>query len=145
MEEPASLNKPTPPGDPMPHGRLTVQLLAMPRDTNANGDIFGGWVVSQMDIACGITARDTATGRVVTVAIEAMTFISPVKVGDLLCVYTSLERIGRSSMTIHVEAWAQRFLTRAKEKVTDARFTFVAIDDCGRPRTVMRQEVAELS
>ena len=140
------MDEATPAGDAKPRGRLTVQLLAMPRDTNANGNIFGGWVVSQMDIACGITARDTATGRVVTVAIDAMTFISPVKVGDLLCVYTSLERIGRSSMAIHVEAWARRFLTRAEEKVTDARFTFVAIDDFGRPRPVQqRQDVKAAS
>ena len=128
-----------------PHGRLTVQLLALPADTNANGDIFGGWVVSQMDIACGIAARDTAKGRAVTVAIDAMTFIRPVRVGDVLCVYTALERIGRTSMTIHVEAWAQRFLTRAEEKVTDARFTFVAIDDLGRPRPVMREDAKALS
>ena len=135
----------TPAGDPEPRGRLTVQLLAMPRDTNANGDIFGGWVLSQMDIACGITARDASQGRAVTVAIDAMTFIRPVKVGDVLCVYTALERIGRSSMTIHVEAWAQRFHTRAEQKVTDARFTFVAIDDSGRPRTVVRQDVKSVS
>jgi acyl-CoA thioesterase YciA len=118
-----------------------MQLIAMPRDTNANGDIFGGWVVSQMDIACGITAVDAAQGSVVTVAIEAMTFISPVKVGDVLCVYTALERMGRTSMTIHVEAWAQRFRTHVREKVTDATFTFVAIDDSGRPRPVLRQDV----
>ena len=129
--------KPTPAGDAKTRGRLTAQLIAMPRDTNANGDIFGGWVVSQMDIAGGITARDAAKGRAVTVAIEAMSFIRPVKVGDLLCVYASLERIGRTSMTIHVEAWVQRFLTLREEKVTNATFTFVAIDDSGRPRPVM--------
>ncbi|MBV8401392.1 MAG: acyl-CoA thioesterase [Acetobacteraceae bacterium] len=123
--------------DGKPRGGLTVQVLAMPRDTNANGDVFGGWVVSQMDTACGIAARDIAQGRVATVAIDAMTFIRPVKVGDLLCVYTALERIGRTSMRIHVEAWAQRFLSRSQEKVTDATFTFVAIDGSGRPRPVL--------
>ena len=139
------MNESTPAGDAKPRGRLTVQLLAMPSDTNANGDIFGGWVVSQMDIACGITARDTSQGRAVTVAIDAMTFIRPVKVGDVLCVYTALGRIGRTSMAIHVEAWVQRFLTRAEEKVTDAIFTFVAIDDSGRPRPVLRQDVKAVS
>lgn len=135
------MNRPTPAGDGEPCGKLTVQLVAMPRDTNANGDIFGGWVVSQMDIACGVAARDIAQGRAVTVAIDAMTFISPVKVGDVLCVYTALERIGRTSMKIHVQAWAQRFLAHRQEKVTDATFTFVAIDDAGRPRPVLHQDV----
>ena len=130
--------------DGKPSGRLTVQVLAMPADTNANGDIFGGWVVSQMDIASGITARDTSQGRAATVAIDSMTFIRPVKVGDILCVYTALERIGRTSMTIHVEAWAKRFFNNAEEKVTDAIFTFVAIGDSGRPRPV-RQDMKVLS
>jgi len=140
VKNPAPMNKPTAASDAKPRGRLTVQLLAMPADTNANGDIFGGWVVSQMDIACGIAARDASQGRAVTVAIDAMTFIRPVRVGDVLCVYTALERIGRTSMAIHVEAWVQRFLTHAQEKVTDARFTFVAIDDAGRPRPALHDD-----
>ena len=78
-----------------PHGELTVRLLAMPADTNANGDIFGGWVLSQMDLACGIAASERAEGRVATIAVDAMTFIRPVKVGDVLCVYTSVDRVGR--------------------------------------------------
>jgi acyl-CoA thioesterase YciA len=119
-----------------PHGDLTVRLMAMPADTNANGDIFGGWVLSQMDQAGGIAAVERAKGRVVTIAVEAMTFIRPVKVGDVLCVYTSLDRVGRTSMKIHVEAWARRFITHVREKVTDADFTFVAIDENGRPRPV---------
>ena len=119
-----------------PHGELTVRLAAMPADTNANGDIFGGWVLSQMDQAGGIAAVERAQGRVVTIAVEAMTFIRPVKVGDVLCVYTSLDHVGRTSMKIHVEAWARRFHTHEREKVTDAHFTFVAIDDSGRPRPV---------
>ncbi len=92
-----------------PHGELTVRLIAMPADTNANGDIFGGWVLSQMDQAGGIAAVERAQGRVVTIAVEAMTFIRPVKVGDVLCVYTSVDRVGRTSMKIHIEAWARRF------------------------------------
>ena len=119
-----------------PRGELTVRLVAMPRDTNANGDIFGGWVLSQMDVAGGIAAVEAAEGRVVTVAIEAMHFIRPVKVGDVLCVYTEVDHIGRTSLKIHVEAWARRFRSHHREKVTDATFTFVAIGDDGRPRPV---------
>ncbi len=119
-----------------PRGELTVRLVAMPSDTNANGDIFGGWVLSQMDQAGGIAAHERAQGRVATVAVDGMKFIRPVKVGDVLCVYTSVERVGRTSMTVQVEAWARRFHTRLREKVTDAHFTFVAIDENGRPRPV---------
>jgi acyl-CoA thioesterase YciA len=119
-----------------PRGELTVRTIAMPADTNANGDIFGGWVMSRMDQAGGIAGVERAQGRVVTVAVDAMTFIRPVKVGDVLCVYTEVESAGRSSMKIHVEAWARRFTSRLREKVTDATFTFVAIDEAGRPRPV---------
>ena len=125
---------PTPP--PEPRGELTVRTIAMPADTNAKGDIFGGWVLSQMDLAGGIAGVERALGRVVTIAVEAMTFIRPVKVGDVLCVYTSVDYIGRTSMKIHIEAWARRFTSHAREKVTDAVFTFVAVDDAGRPRPV---------
>ena len=119
-----------------PRGELTVRLTAMPADTNANGDIFGGWVLSQMDQAGGIAAVERAEGRVATIAVDAMTFIRPVKVGDVLCVYTKVDRVGRTSMKIHIEAWARRFHSRVREKVTDANFTFVAIDENGRPRPV---------
>jgi acyl-CoA thioesterase YciA len=119
-----------------PQGDLTVRLIAMPADTNANGDIFGGWVLSQMDQAGGIAAVERAQGRVVTIAVDAMTFIRPVKVGDVLCVYTHVEHVGRTSMKIHIEAWARRFRTHTREKVTVAKFTFVAIDETGRPRPI---------
>ena len=119
-----------------PRGELTVRLIAMPSDTNANGDIFGGWVLSQMDQAGGIAAAEKAQGRVVTIAIEAMKFIRPVRVGDVLCVYTAIDHVGRTSLKIHVEAWARRFHTHHREKVTVGTFTFVAIDDDGRPRPV---------
>jgi acyl-CoA thioesterase YciA len=122
--------------DEEPRGELTVRLIAMPSDTNANGDIFGGWVLSQMDQAGGIAAVEKAQGRVVTIAIEAMTFIRPVKVGDVLCVYTVVDQVGRTSIKIHIEAWAQRFRTHHREKVTDGTFTFVAVDETGRPRSV---------
>ena len=117
-------------------GELIIRVVAMPADTNANGDIFGGWVLSRMDQAGGVAAVDRAQGRVVTVAIEAMTFVKPVRVGDVLCVYTSVQGVGRTSMKIHVEAWARRFRTDVREKVTVGAFTFVAIDDEGRPRLV---------
>ena len=103
--------------DDQPHGDLTVRLIAMPADTNANGDIFGGWVLSQMDQAGGIAAVERAQGRVVTIAVEAMTFIRPVKVGDVLCVYTSVEKVGRTSMKIHIEAWARRFRTHSDARI----------------------------
>ncbi len=119
-----------------PRGELTVRTIAMPADTNANGDIFGGWVMSQMDQAGGIAGVERAQGRVVTVAVDGMTFIRPVRIGDVLCVYTRIERVGRTSMKIGIEAWARRFTTRRREKVTEATFTFVAIGDDGRPRAV---------
>jgi acyl-CoA thioesterase YciA len=119
-----------------PRGVLTVRVSAMPADTNANGDIFGGWVLSRMDQAGGIAAVERAQGRVVTIALDAMTFIRPVRVGDVLEVYTEVESIGRTSMKVHVEAWARRFRVTVHEKVTDATFTFVAIGDDGRPRPI---------
>ena len=121
-----------------PRGALTVRIGAMPADTNANGDIFGGWVLSRMDQAGGIAGVERARGRVVTIAIEAMTFIRPVWVGDVLEVYTEVTSIGRTSMKIHIEAWARRFRTEIHEKVTEADFTFVAIDDNGKPRPIPR-------
>ncbi|MGB9366644.1 MAG: acyl-CoA thioesterase [Xanthobacteraceae bacterium] len=121
-----------------PRGVLTVRVSAMPADTNANGDIFGGWVLSRMDQAGGIAAVERAQGRVVTIALDAMTFIRPVRVGDVLEVYTEVESIGRTSMKVHVEAWARRFRVSVHEKVTDATFTFVAIGDDGRPRPIPR-------
>jgi acyl-CoA thioesterase YciA len=123
-----------------PRGDLTVRVAAMPADTNANGDIFGGWVLSQMDVAGGIASAEYANGRVVTIAIDAMTFIRPVKVGDVLCVYTSIDKVGRTSMKVHIEAWARRRGTHDRDKVTDATFTYVAIDENGRPRSVAAGE-----
>ncbi len=122
-----------------PRGDLTVRTIAMPADTNANGDIFGGWVMSRMDQAGGIAGVERTGGRVVTVAVEAMNFLRPVKVGDVLCVYTEVKSIGRTSMRIYIEAWARRFMTKTREKVTDATFTFVAIDDDGKPRPIPSQ------
>ncbi|MDZ7905112.1 MAG: acyl-CoA thioesterase [Cypionkella sp.] len=108
----------------------------MPRDVNTNGDIFGGWVLSQMDIAAGIVAASRAQGRVATVAIDAMEFIRPVKVGDVLCIYVEVIRVGRTSMGLQIEAWVLRRGQEGREKVTKGVFTFVAIDEDGRPRPV---------
>ena len=122
-----------------PQGELTLRTLAMPRDANTNGDIFGGWVLSQMDMAAGIVAGARAHGRVATVAIDAMKVIRPVKVGDVLCIYVQLVRVGRTSMAMQIEAWVLRDRQEAREKVTEALFTFVAIDDAGKPRVVPAQ------
>ena len=119
-----------------PNGTLTIRTLAMPADTNPSGDIFGGWVMSQMDIAGAIAAVERARGRVVTVAVEAMTFIAPVKVGDVLCVYTTIERVGTTSISIGVEAWARRNRLDDRVKVTDGRFVYVALGDDGAKRAI---------
>ena len=119
-----------------PQGDPTLRTLAMPADTNVSGDIFGGWVLSQMDMAAGIVAGERAQGRVATIAVDAMKFIRPVKVGDVLCVYCHIARQGRTSMGIEVEAWVRRGRFGGREKVTEAIFTFVAIDDDGKPREV---------
>lgn len=119
-----------------PKGQLTIRTLAMPGDTNPAGDIFGGWVMSQMDIAGAIAAVERVKGRVVTVAVEAMTFIAPIKVGDVLCVYTTVERIGRTSITIGLEAWVRRNKLDDRKKVTEGRFVYVSLDDNGGKRLI---------
>lgn len=110
----------------------TLRTIAMPGDTNPSGDIFGGWVLSQLDMAAGICAGQRAQSRVVTVAIDRMQFLKPVRVGDVLGVYTTVTRTGRSSMDILVEAWVRRGRIGIREKVTSATFTFVAVDDNGK-------------
>ncbi|UVC11501.1 acyl-CoA thioesterase [Rhizobium sp. TH2] len=119
-----------------PGGELTLRTLAMPGDANAAGDIFGGWVMAQMDLAAGIRAAEIAHGRVVTVAVKEMVFEMPVKIGDTLCIYTNLERIGRSSIRLIIEVWAQRYLTPHMDKVTAATFVMVALDKEGNPTAV---------
>jgi acyl-CoA thioesterase YciA len=119
-----------------PRGTLTVRTLAMPADTNPAGDIFGGWVMSQMDIAGAIAAVERAQGRVVTVAVEAMTFIAPVKVGDILCVYTTISRVGNTSITVAIEAWARRNRLADRVKVTEGHFVYVALDEQGQKRAI---------
>lgn len=123
-----------------PTGELTLRTLAMPGDANAAGDIFGGWVMAQMDLSCGIRAAERARGRVVTAAVKEMAFALPVKIGDTLCIYTDVVKVGRTSMTLKVEAWAQRYLSHLMEKVTDAIFVMVALDQHGKPKPVPPEE-----
>ena len=119
-----------------PRGDLCTRTLAMPADTNANGDIFGGWLLSQMDIGGGVFASKITKSRTVTVAIEAMNFRKAVYVGDLVSVYANLVRVGRTSITVHLEAWVVRRKELQSILVTDGNFTYVSIDDNGRPQPV---------
>ena len=128
--------------DQGPRGELSIQTAAMPADTNANGDIFGGWLLAQMDIAGGIAARIYSQGRAVTIGVESMTFRKPVKVGDVVSCYADLVKIGSTSMTYRIEAWALRSDTFEREKVTEGVFTYVAIGADGRPRKVPRDTEA---
>jgi acyl-CoA thioesterase YciA len=121
-----------------PKGELVIRTVAMPADTNPNGDIFGGWIMSQMDIGSGILASKTAQSRVATIAVEGMSFLHPVHVGDTVACYAWLERIGRTSMTIPVEVWVQPYRRTEQTRVTHAIFTYVALDDAGRPIPVKR-------
>nr|WP_233140024.1 acyl-CoA thioesterase [Marivita geojedonensis] len=108
----------------------------MPADTNPSGDIFGGWLMSQMDLAAGNMAGRVSQGRSATVSVEAMQFLRPVKVGDEVTLYATLRKVGRTSMRIHVDAWARARYSENAEKVTDADFIFVALDESGAPRPV---------
>lgn len=117
-------------------GVLVIRTIAMPADTNPSGDIFGGWLMSQMDLAAGNMAGRVSQGRGATVSVEAMQFLRPVKVGDEVTLYASLRKVGRTSMRIHVDAWARPRYSDKAEKVTDADFVFVALDENGAPRPV---------
>jgi len=121
-----------------PKGELVIQTIAMPKDTNRNGDIFGGWLMSQMDLGSGILAAKTAQARVVTVAMEGMAFLQPVRVGDTVACYAWVEKIGRTSMTIPVEVWVMRYMTGEHLRVTQGVFIYVAVDDAGKPIPVKR-------
>lgn len=119
-----------------PRGDLASRVLAMPTDTNPKGDIFGGWIMSLMDMAGKMSATTIANGRVVTVAVDRIVFREPVRVGDVVCCYTHALRTGRTSITLSIEVWALRQGQGERVKVTDAIFTFVAIDEDGRPRPI---------
>lgn len=126
---------------PSPSGELTLQTIAMPRDTNANGDIFGGWLLSQMDLAGGVAASKVARGRTATVAIDRMSFLVPVKMGAVVSCYTEVMAVGRSSIQVRVEVWAttpraEWDANDAQTKVTEGTFVFVSIDEKGRTRPI---------
>jgi acyl-CoA thioesterase YciA len=121
-----------------PTGDVVIRTIAMPADANANGDIFGGWLVSQMDLGGAILARAAALSRVTTVAIDAMSFHRPVCVGDTVTCYAEMVKIGRTSMAIAVEAWVHRYDEKTPRQVTSGRFTYVAIDAQGKPHPVKR-------
>ncbi len=121
-----------------PEGEIEIRTMAMPADTNASGDIFGGWVVSQMDLAGSSYALKYTKGRAVTVAIDKMTFLAPVKVGDLLSCYVSLLKIGNTSIQIKIEVWVISPVDLQTRQVTEGIFTFVAVDSQGHPRPIPR-------
>jgi acyl-CoA thioesterase YciA len=123
-----------------PRGELVIRTIAMPADTNPSGDIFGGWLMSQMDLGSGIIALKTAKTRVVTVAMDGMSFHEPVRVGDRVACYAWIDKIGRTSMRIPVEVWVERYMTGERVRVTEAVFTYVAIGRDGRPVPVQRDE-----
>ncbi|HEY8996083.1 MAG TPA: acyl-CoA thioesterase [Lacunisphaera sp.] len=126
----------TPPA--APQGELVIRTIAMPANTNSNGDMFGGWMVSQMDLGGAILARNLAHSRITTVAIDAMSFLAPVYVGDIVSCHAALRKTGRTSLRIEIEAWAQRHKGGEHVLVTKGMFTYVAIDDAGRPHPVHR-------
>ena len=122
-----------------PDGMLVLRTLAMPRDTNPGGDIFGGWILSQMDIGGGLLAKEVALSRVVTVTVDKMTFVRPVHMGDTVCVYAKVVRIGNSSMDVKLEVWAKDLMEEFEEQrhiVTEGLFRYVAIDEEGHPRRI---------
>jgi acyl-CoA thioesterase YciA len=126
----------TPSAATPPSSAPTIRVSAMPADANAYGDIFGGWLMSLMDSAAGLTAARRARGRAVTIAMDGMQFHAPVHVGDEVSVYATIARVGRTSIAIDVESWARDRHGEESRKVTEARFTFVAIDEDRRPREV---------
>ncbi|MFW2365691.1 MAG: acyl-CoA thioester hydrolase YciA [Desulforhopalus sp.] len=129
--------------DIQPKGRQILRTLAMPADTNPHGDIFGGWIMSQMDIAGGILAREITCSRVVTVAVDTITFIKPVHVGDVVCCYGEVVKIGNTSITIDLEVWVKPYLDKPTDenvrfKVTEAAFTYVSMDTEGKKQRIKR-------
>jgi acyl-CoA thioesterase YciA len=121
-----------------PEGELVICVVATPADTNANGDIFGGWLVSHMDMGGGVAGRRRAHCRVVTAAIDSMVFIKPLYVGDTVACYAQLIKVGRTSMQFKIETWALSMDNDNHKKVAQGIFTFVAIDDNGQPQPVDR-------
>jgi acyl-CoA thioesterase YciA len=130
---PSALGPATPPSDK----ELVLKVIPMPADTNGNGDIFGGWVMAQVDLAGSVIPARYVQGRMATVAVNEFVFKQPVRVGDILSFYASISRIGRTSITVQVEVFAERFRAQGRfVKVTEASLTYVALDDAGRPRPI---------
>jgi len=123
-----------------PKGELVIRTMAMPADTNANGDVFGGWLMSQMDLGGAVLARTVARSRVVTVAVEAMKFLRPVLVGDTVTCYAHTMAVGRTSIRVEVEVWVQHFIDNSQSCVTEGLFTYVAIDENRKPRPIRRPD-----
>lgn len=126
--------------DPLPNGELALQTLALPKDTNSNGDVFGGWLMSQMDLAGAIAAREIARGRVTTVAVGSMAFLRPVPVGSAVSCYCEVLEVGRSSIKVLIEVWVKQYEKHVQNKVTEGEFVYVAIDDSGRTRPVPKDD-----
>lgn len=122
--------------DPQPSGELALSTYALPKDTNAHGNIYAGWIVSQMDLAASIVGEKATKGRVVTVDIGQMDFVSPVKVGSVIDIYATIAEIGRTSLKIQVEVWAHKYDETDSHKVTDSQFVVVSVDKQGRAQTI---------
>src|ERR1043166_8267571 len=124
-----------------PQGELVIQTIAMPKDANRDGDIFGGWLGLEMDLGSGILAGQVAKGRGGTVAIDTMSFLHPVRIGDTVACYARVEKIGRTSMKIPVDVWVTRYRTSEQLRVTHGVFTYVAVDSAGKPIPVKRDQL----
>lgn len=122
-----------------PRGEVVVKTIAMPADTNRYGDMFGGWLVSQMDLGGAVLAHKCSHTRMTTVAIDRMVFIRPVYVGDVVCCYAEIAKRGKTSVGINVEVWVERFMQENVEKVTEGLFTYVALDEASRPTPIQWQ------
>jgi len=130
-----------------PRGMMVLRTVAMPKDTNPNGDIFGGWIMAQMDLGGGTLAKEVAHGRVVTVTADKLTFVRPVSVGDTVCVYGEVTRVGRTSCDIRLETWARALIAdfnKPRHVVTTGTFRYVAIDGDSRPREIPPGEFEHL-
>lgn len=124
--------------EPTPCGELVLQTLALPKDTNSNGDVFGGWLMTQMDLGGAIAARELAKGRVTTVAVGPMSFLRPVPVGATVSCYCEILEVGRSSVKALIEVWVKHYSFPEQQKVTEGEYVYVAIDDTGRTRPIYR-------
>ena len=122
--------------EPKPQGELTLAQQALPKDSNGNNKVYAGWVVSQMDLAAAMAAQRITRSYIATVAIEAMDFVAPVKLGSTVSFYTQVGKIGRSSINVVVEVWSQSVKASAQQKVTEAEFVLVAVDENGRTQLI---------